>query len=118
MRTTDAFVHAWHLAKATGSPPTWTVPATPLLASLCQHMTGGLHGVYFGDRNLVIGTGRLSATAQVVAICAPQLLSASGPLAAQAGVRAFSVTSRITQRHVGTECGRSGQPRLSHVPTS
>jgi hypothetical protein len=85
MRTTDAFVHAWHLAKATGSPPTWTVPATPLLASLCQHMTGGLRGVYFGDRNLVIGTGRLSATAQIVAICAPQLLSASGPLAAQIG---------------------------------
>jgi hypothetical protein len=28
-----------------------------------------------------------------------------------AGVCAFSVTSHITQRDVGTECGRSGQPR-------
>jgi hypothetical protein len=42
VRITDALVHAWDLAKATGL-------ATQLLAASRQRMTGSLRGTFFGD---------------------------------------------------------------------
>jgi uncharacterized protein (TIGR03086 family) len=50
IRTTDALVHGWDLAKATGQP-TGLDPelATWLLAASRQRMTGSLRGAVFGD---------------------------------------------------------------------
>jgi uncharacterized protein (TIGR03086 family) len=50
MRTTDALVHAWDLAKATGRPTDLDPElATQLLAASRQRRTGSLRGMFFGD---------------------------------------------------------------------
>ena len=50
MRTTDALVHAWDLAIATGQPTDLDPElATQLLAASRQRMTGSLRGTFFGD---------------------------------------------------------------------
>ncbi len=50
IRTSDALVHAWDLARATGQPTDLDPElATRMLAASRQHMTGDLRGRFFGE---------------------------------------------------------------------